>query len=179
MTPTLSQLQKAMPGCPRVRMELMLPGLIASMQRVEINTPLRAAAYISQVGHESADLRYMQEIASGAKYEGNLKLGNTKSGDGMRFKGRGPIQLTGRDNYTRFSAWSGLDCIIHPELLEIPENGFLASAWYWETRDLNSHADKGDILRVSIGVNGKNSDGYPNGWADRLTRYTRAMEAFK
>ncbi len=174
---TLSQLQKAMPGCPRARAELMLPGLNASMRRAEINSRLRAAAYLSQVGHESKDFKFMQEIASGAKYEGNLKLGNTKSGDGMRFKGRGPIQLTGRDNYTRFAAWSGLDCIIHPELVAEPDNGFLAAAWYWETRALNAHADNGDILRVSIGVNGKNHDGYPNGWGDRLARYQRALGA--
>lgn len=178
MAITLVQLCRAMPACPYTRAERLFPFLNASMDRAEINTPLRGAAYLTQLGHESMDLLYMKEIADGTKYEGRLDLGNTKSGDGKRFKGRGPIQITGRDNYTRFAAWSGLDCIIHPELLEEPENGFLASAWYWETRNLNDPADKGDILKVSIGVNGRNpKTGLPNGWEDRQARYKRALKA--
>ena len=57
------------------------------------------AGFLAQLAHESGQLRYMEEIASGSAYEGRRDLGNTQPGDGVRFKGRGPIQLTGRSNY--------------------------------------------------------------------------------
>ncbi len=119
----------------------------------------------------------MQEIASGVAYEGREDLGNTEPGDGKRFKGRGPIQITGRDNYAKFAEWSGLDCVNHPELLEIPTNGFLASAWFWKTRGLNELSDQGNFLKVSKRVNGVMPNGLPRGWADRQKRLVAAMGA--
>src|SRR5512134_1807593 len=76
--------------------------LAEAMPANDINTPLRIAHFLAQLGHESGDLRYSEELASGIAYEGRLDLGNTQPGDGMRFKGRGLIQLTGRANYTRY-----------------------------------------------------------------------------
>ena len=72
--------------------------LLANMQNRSISTPLRQAHFLAQVGHESGELRYAEEIASGEAYEGRADLGNTQPGDGPRFKGRGLIQLTGRAN---------------------------------------------------------------------------------
>lgn len=174
MNLTLEQLCLAMPHCPYKRAQALIAPLNAAMERADIDTPARIAAFVAQIGHESLDLAFMQEIASGAAYEGRKDLGNTQTGDGKRFKGRGPIQLTGRDNYTKFAAWAKLDCVNHPELLEDPYNGFLASAWFWTTRGLNALADKDDIMAISIRINGRGKDGLPNGWADRQIRYAAA-----
>ncbi len=178
---TLAQLKAAIPAAGK-RAELMLNPMNAAMDMAGINTRLRIAAFIAQSGHESLDFVYMQELASGAAYEGRKDLGNTQPGDGRRFKGRGPIQITGRANYQAFADWSGLDCVNHPELLEDPVNGWLASAWFWMVNHVNLWADKGDVDGVSDVINRGRKTlviGDSNGYADRLKRYNVAYAALK
>ncbi len=79
--------------------------LPALMQRFEIDRPLRMAHFTGQMAHESDSFCTMEEYASGAAYEGRADLGNLHVGDGKRFKGRGPFQLTGRGNYRAFTSW--------------------------------------------------------------------------
>ena len=95
---TGAQLQSIMPFA-KARIPSFVAPLNAAMYEFHINSPLRQAAFIAQIAHESGELRYVKEIASGAAYEGRKDLGNTQPGDGMRYKGRGLIQITGRNNY--------------------------------------------------------------------------------
>jgi len=137
-----------------------------------INTPKRQAAFLAQVLHESGRFKYMQEIASGKAYEGRRDLGNTQPGDGMRFKGRGPIQLTGRANYIKAGKALGIDLVNNPKLAATPEVGFKTAVWFWNSRNLNQLADKGtqqSFDQITKRVNG----GY-NGKADRDSLYRKA-----
>lgn len=166
---TLNNLANIMTGCPVPKLEGYLPFLNAAMEEGEINTPLRAAMFLAQLGHESMSFRYFEEIASGAAYEGRRDLGNIEKGDGKRFKGRGPIQLTGRSNYKAAGEALGLDLLGDPESAATPEVGFRTSVWFWTTRKLNELADEGAIKTVTKRING----GY-NGLDDRTQRYEKA-----
>lgn len=160
--------------CPQIAEDLLEPfvdPLNAAMEEFGISdNPGRESAFLAQVAHESGGFYYMQELASGAAYEGRADLGNTEPGDGKRYKGRGPIQITGRANYQACGAALDLDLIGQPELLELPENGCRAAAWFWHGKHLNELADAGDFLRITKRINGGT-----NGWEDRLAYYKRAQ----
>ncbi|MBP3343015.1 MAG: glycoside hydrolase family 19 protein [Bacteroidales bacterium] len=138
-----------------------------------INTPERFSAFLAQIGHESGRLFYVEEIASGAAYEGRLDLGNSEPGDGVRYKGRGLIQLTGRFNYTILSDDTGIDFISNPQLLTEPQYAVMSACWYWNRHNLNHFADRGDLRSITKIING----GY-NGLADRDYLYRRAKQYF-
>lgn len=145
-----------------------------------LDNPLRLAHFMAQCAHESGGFRYNREIwgptPAQVKYEGRADLGNDRRGDGVRYLGRGPGQLTGRDNYRRFGRMLGIDLEAHPELVEIWSIGLLAFCAYWDAGHLNVYADADNLLGVSNGINRGNpaSTATPNGWADRQARY-RAM----
>lgn len=103
----------------------------------KIDTEKRVAAFIAQIGHESGYLRYSEEIASGKAYEGRKDLGNVQAGDGVRYKGRGLIQITGRFNYEELSKDLGEDFIKHPELLSTPKYAVQSACWFWNKNKLN------------------------------------------
>jgi len=124
-----------------------------------IDTKLRAAHFIAQAAHESAHFRTLEEYASGKAYEGRQDLGNIISGDGVRYKGRGIFQLTGRYNYKKFGSILLLN---NPELASVPRLSVLTALEYWGINELNILADKDDIKAVTRRING----GY-NGLEDR------------
>ncbi|WP_434381037.1 LysM peptidoglycan-binding domain-containing protein [Melittangium boletus] len=171
---TSAQLRQIMPTLSQAKADQYLPHINRAMSEAGINTPKRQAAFLAQLGHESGGLRYMEEIASGAAYEGRRDLGNTQPGDGTRFKGRGPIQLTGRANYRAAGKALGLDLENNPRQAASPEVGFRTAAWFWNSRNLNSLADKGDFRGITKRVNG----GY-NGLADREAYYRRALNTLR
>ncbi len=167
---SLQQLQAIMPNLSTSRAQQMLPYLNSAMQEAGINTPKREAAFLAQLAHESGEFRYMEEIASGAEYEGRKDLGNTQPGDGVRYKGRGPIQLTGRSNYRAAGKALGIDLENNPKRAADPDVGFRTAAWFWNSRNLNSYADAGNFDAITYRVNG----GY-NGKASRDAYYARAL----
>lgn len=159
---SLDQLKQILPLSGR-RASTFCDPLNAAMQEFDINTPARQASFIAQVGHESGQFVYVRELASGAAYEGRADLGNTHLGDGVRYKGRGLIQVTGRSNYEACGHALGLDLLTNPELLELPVNAARSAAWFWRTHGLNQLADAGDQVAVTRRVNGGT-----NGLAERL-----------
>jgi predicted chitinase len=151
---TYEQLHAIMPLLPKDKAVEYLPPLNAAMLEANITTPLRQAAFLAQLAHESVELRAFQEFDSGAAYEGAVRLGNTQPGDGPRFKGRGPIQLTGRSNYRAAGKALGLDLENHPEMAATPTVGFRVAGWFWTTHRLNVPSDAGNFDAVTKGVNG-------------------------
>src|SRR5450830_1366340 len=166
----IDQLRKIMPTA-GARAFVMLDYLNKTMDEFEINTPARQAAFLAQVGHESGQLRYVRELASGAAYEGRADLGNVIAGDGARFKGRGLLQVTGRANYAACGVALRLDLLARPELLEQTIYACRSAGWFWQSRGLNALADTGDQERVTRRINGG-----LNGLADRLALYQKACK---
>nr|MBK7069181.1 hypothetical protein [Deltaproteobacteria bacterium] len=137
---TVDQLLRILPVAKRPNIEKLIAFPNEAMERYEIDTPLRQAHFLSQVGHESAGMRATVEDASGEAYEWRLDLHNVRPGDGKRFKGRGIMQLTGRLNYSLYSAYIGKDLTVDPRPLEEPRLACDSAGWFWrrgKEKDLN------------------------------------------
>jgi predicted chitinase len=171
---TDSALRQIMPRIPADKFEIYLLFLNRVMQDFQIDTPLRASAFLAQLAHESGQLRFMEEIwgptPQQRRYEppSDLarRLGNTQPGDGKRFKGRGPIQITGRANYKRYGDLLGVDLITNPDLAATPQTGFQIAATFWRSNGLNELADVQDFIAITRRINGG-----LNGLADRQKFY--------
>ena len=177
---TQEQLLLIMPNA-RSKAGVFVSALNASMQRYQITTPKRMAAFLAQIGHESGHLQYVRELG-GAKYldkydTGPLaeRLGNTPEDDddGQLYRGRGLIQITGRLNYLKCSCALFMDdrLLKTPELLEQPEWAAESAAWYWWVKQLNTLADQGRFTEITRKINGGQ-----NGAADRRALWLRASK---
>lgn len=172
-----------------VRYEVLAPMLVKAFHCAGVDTIDRRAMALAQLGHESGGGKYQGEIASGAAYEGRCSdLGNCFPGDGVRFKGRDFLQITGRANYLALSKWAfsvGVPGVTSPTffvdspgLLAEDEFAFVGFAWYWITRrngngqSLNDVSDARNIDEATRMING----GY-NGLDDRKAFYARALAA--
>jgi putative chitinase len=166
---TSEQLQSIMPRVPATRNSELLPFLTSAMAEFAIEAPARAAAFLAQLAHESGQFRFMEEIwgptDAQRRYEPVTRLsqglGNTEVGDGKRFKGRGPIQLTGRANYKRFGDLLDLDLVADPPRAAKPDVAFRVAGLYWSKNGLNELADvatadafKEITRRINGGTNG-------------------------
>jgi putative chitinase len=135
----------------RAGLAAAMPSVIA---RAELTTPLRLAHFLAQCAHESDGFCTTVEYASGREYEGRRDLGNVHPGDGVRFKGRGLIQVTGRANAGACGKFLCVDFLSHPELLAQFPYAAMSAVWFWSTRSLNALADRDDIIAVTHRVNG-------------------------
>lgn len=186
----------------------------AALAKHAINTPARAAAFLAQTGHESAQFtrlvenlnysaqglaiqwvsrfaidpnatppqpntlalqvaRQPQAIANAAYGD---RMGNTLPGDGWRYRGRGLIQLTGKDNYRLCGQAIGLPLIDEPDLLLEPGPAAMAAGWYWDTHKLNALADAGNNADIGSIINTGRRGRIPAGADDRKALYLRALE---
>jgi len=155
--------------------------VIQAMKIYGIKTPLEKAHFLAQISHESGQFAYKEEIASGAAYEGREDLGNTQPGDGKRYKGRGYMQLTGRDNYKKYNDYlksKGItdDVLKNPSLVATKYAADV-SAWYWTVlgpkgiKKFNKKANEGSsvkiVKKISEWVNGNP----PKHLTDRINKF--------
>lgn len=173
-----------------------LPYLNDTCSKYDILSPVRQLCFLAQASHESGGLFYTEELADGEAYEGRKDLGNINPGDGVKYKGRGLIQITGRANYSTIGAALGIDFINNPTLIGgknintcTPDQlkyAALSAGWFWDKTGLNSIAD--NILLKEPIDEGANLDhfkeitrringGY-NGLPDRLHRYKEGVSVF-
>jgi predicted chitinase len=145
--------------------------LLAAMSRAGIVDPTERAMFLAQMAHESGNFRYDEEIASGQAYEGRSDLGNTQPGDGVRYKGRGYIQLTGRANYRDYGNKLGVDLENNPDLAKDPNIAADIAIAYWQQRVDRNAARAGDVRTVTRNINGG-----LNGLADRQNKFDKYMK---
>lgn len=151
-----------------------LEKLNKSLAIFKINTPDRIKHFLAQIGHESGGLQWLEEIADGSDYEGREDLGNTEPGDGMRFKGVDPLQVTGRYNYQKLSKYLDDPRVMEGVDYVVANYTFLPSGFWWHDNDMNAFVDSGASCReVSARVNGADP---ANGLDDRLDYFARALE---
>lgn len=168
---------------PFARYQALLPAVQRCLADCDAATVERIAMWGAQVGHESVGLKYMSELwgptAAQQGYEWRADLGNTQPGDGYRFRGAGPIQVTGRHNFTVLSQWAHSKGLVptptyfvdNPDELRGDRYGFVGVVWYWTTqRPMNDAADARDLVRATQYVNGGQ-----NGIDDRRNRYNGAL----
>lgn len=176
---TETQLRRIMPNLALPKCQALLPHLNQAMREYEIGSMLRAAAFVAQLAHESGEFRYMEELwgptAAQRRYEPACdlatRLGNRDPGDGRRFKGRGPIQITGRYNYAKYGGLLGVDLLAQPELAATPVIAFATAGLFWQSNGLNALADAQRFETITRRINGG-----VNGLADRQRYYAKALE---
>ena len=166
------KLMKIMPKLKRARAEVCAILVNDSMSEFEIDvTLLRQAAYLAQLAHESGELCYFEELSDGKQYEGRKDLGNLQPGDGPRYKGRGPIQLTGRANYRKVGTALGLNLEDDPTQASKPSVGFRVAGYFWKSHGLNELADAKEFEKITLRINGG-----LRGLDKRKAYYERAKE---
>ena len=198
MSITTLQLQQILKNTSQVA-DVFVPVLNTAMNRYQIVGTKRIAAFIAQVVHESGDLmRLVENLSYSAdalcrtwpsRFDASLaiavarkpeqianiaygnRMGNNTPGDGWKYRGRGLIQITGKNNYRACGEALGLDLITQPGLLAKPQHACMSAAWFWATNGLNSSADEGMFETITRRINGG-----LNGLADRQALYARAMQ---
>jgi putative chitinase len=196
MTPI--QLTSAI-GCSSMNAMKWAAPLTEAMDKFEINTPARQAAFLAQVGHESNLLsaisenlnysaaglmaifpRYFNEIdaerfarnqvkIANRVYANRMGNGDEASGDGWKFRGRGLIQVTGHDNYKACGDALGIDLLVAPDQLTGTSLASMSAAWYWKSHGLNQLADAGNFDTITARINGGQ-----NGRAERRALWAKA-----
>ncbi|TAN58604.1 MAG: glycoside hydrolase family 19 protein [Magnetospirillum sp.] len=201
---TADILRAALPAARPTDITRFAPPLTEACAEWGIDTPLRLAAFLAQIAHESGQLRALVEnlnysaeallrvfphhfdaVQAGAYarhpdriasrgYANRMGNGDEASDDGWRYRGRGLIQVTGKTNYAACGTALGLNLIAQPELLEQPGPAARSAAWFWHRNGLNRPADARDIETITRRINGGLT-----GLEDRKAHYARACAALE
>lgn len=126
--------------------------------------------YFSKAGRNAADYAKQPEKIANIIYASRMGNGDTASGDGYRFRGRGVVQLTGRDNYTAFGLSIGLMANDVIDYVTTKQGALESACWYWNSRKINLACDEGDIVKMTKLVNGGTI-----GLEDRRKHYEQAL----
>jgi putative chitinase len=126
--------------------------------------------YFKNAGRDATQYARQPEKIANVVYASRMGNGDTASGEGWKFRGRGLIQLTGKENYTKCGAALGKDLIADPSYLESPEGAARSAAWFWNKNGLNTLADAGDIVTCTKRINGGTI-----GLEDRKKHYNEAL----
>jgi putative chitinase len=200
---TPAQLHQVMPLLDPLLCGQYAAPLSAAFREFGIANAARIAAAVAQLAHESNQLtEWEEDLNHGAKailalwprhfspaeaelykhrpeatanraYADRMGNGPEESEDGWRFHGRGPIQITGRTNYTKAALALGVDLVRSPMLASSPAVGFRIAGWFWESNGLNPVADQGDFLTITKRINGG-----LNGYEQRLHFWAVAKQVF-
>lgn len=200
---TLEQLTSFFENTDEELLASYLDALNAALEKYEINTPERIAMFMAQVGHESGGLKRKEEnlnysaqrlaqvfpkyfrdvdpndyarnpeAIANRVYGGRMGNGPEETGDGYRYRGRGFIQLTGKNNYQAFADAMGMAVEDAAEYLSTPEGAAMSAAWFWDMRNINPDADRGDVLTVTKKINGGTI-----GLSERQALYQEALNVF-
>ena len=200
---TFEQLQEIFPQAKGENLEKYVDALNEAMYEFEINTPLRCAMFLAQCAHESGmfsavseNLNYKAETLTkifpkyfrdvdpndyakqpekiaNRVYANRMGNGDSDSGDGFRFRGRGLIQLTGKNNYTACGEALGMDLVENSDYLATPEGAARSAAWFFQQNGCNEVADTDDVVRCTKIINGGTI-----GMEDRLMKYEKCLKMF-
>lgn len=200
---TLEQLKSFFEDTDEELLASYLDPLNAALEKYEINTPERIAMFMAQVGHESGGLKRKEEnlnysaqrlaqvfpkyfrdvdpndyarnpeAIANRVYGGRMGNGPEETGDGYRYRGRGFIQLTGKNNYQAFANAMEMAVEDAAEYLSTPEGAAMSAAWFWDMRNINPDADRGDVVTVTKKINGGTI-----GLAERQSLYKEALDIF-
>lgn len=182
---------------------------IETAERYKINTKLRIAHFLAQSGHESAGLTKFTENLNYSKigllktfskyfngttagmyehkqmdianivYSNRGGNGDTKSGDGWKYRGRGAIQVTMKNNYLALSKSTGIDFVSNPDLLSTTKYALLSAGWFWDEHNLNTLADANKLDSISdiINIGHETSKiGDSNGFSDRKAQFEKYLK---
>lgn len=153
-------------------------------EKYGLNTDLRIAHFMAQIEHESGinpisenlnysaqglqktfpnyfktfklqvDYQRKPELIANRVYANRMGNGNESSGEGWKYRGRGFIQITGKENYYRLHLDTDIDCVKNPDLLLEEANAMISALWFWNLKGLNKFADKNDIVAITKRING-------------------------
>jgi putative chitinase len=181
---TEEQIKHSYPSCKPEVVHALVSSLDVLSSKYEINSALRLAHFLAQTAHESGGFRVIEEnlnySADGLTkifpkyfkdkdpneyarqpekianvvYASRMGNGDTASGDGYRFRGRGLIQLTGKSNYSGFATDSGVELEEAVTYLGTPTGAVESAAWFWHKNGLNHLADNDDVTAVTKKING-------------------------
>lgn len=211
MKVTREQLTAFFNKTPAATVGPLVDDLNHAMEQFSINTPQRVAAFMAQIDIESGGLRAREEnLNYSAKrltevfprhfrdvdpnqydrnpekianrvYRDRMGNGSEASGDGWRYRGRGFIQLTGKNNYSSFGKAMGMSAEEASKYMETSEGACMSAGWFWETNKLNAVADKGQIDEVSRIINAGpgGSMASVHGLDKRRESYKRALDIFR
>jgi putative chitinase len=175
-----------------------------AIDKADLSTDERVAAFIAQCGHESDSFRFMEENLNykaeslcrtwpshfneenaqeyahqpekiaNRAYANRMGNGDEESEDGWNYRGRGWLQTTGKNGYEELSDATQIDFLSNPDAVATPEGSAISAAVFWEKHGLNKHVDRNDFTGLTKAINGGTI-----GLDDRMARYEYAMQVLK